>query len=205
MYTPKHNREEDINKLYAFMQEHSFATLVSAKENIPKATHLPFIIDIDNGLIKILGHMAKANDQWRDFEYVKDVLVIFQEPHAYISPKHYEKYLSVPTWNYVAVHAYGTIRLFETSTEKLRLIERVIQYYEAEFANRLNSYPEKFIDEKLNAIVAFEVSVNRLESRYKLSQDRTTIEQENIIRELEQTNDKLKTDIAKLMKNNLPK
>src|SRR3954462_14835307 len=101
MYTPRHNLEEDTAKLYAFMKAHSFATLVTVKDARPRATHLPFMVEMVDERLTLYAHMAKANGQWTDFSDDVELLVIFQEPHAYVSPSHYESAHNVPTWNYV--------------------------------------------------------------------------------------------------------
>ncbi len=91
------------------MQEHNFAALVTQQpDGVPLATHLPFILDTERGPYGTLfGHMARANQQWQSFDSTQEVLLIFQGPHAYISPSWYDEKLSVPTWNFAAVHAYG--------------------------------------------------------------------------------------------------
>ena len=106
MYVPKHFEEKDRSKLIEFMREFNFAALVNYAKNKPWATHLPFIVLEEEGKLILKAHMAKANPQWAAFNN-EEVLVIFQEPHAYISPALYENKVSVPTWNYIAVHAYG--------------------------------------------------------------------------------------------------
>ena len=118
MYIPKAFREDDITTLHKFMREYSFATLITQHKGVPFATHLPFILDAQcgpNGAL--LAHVARANPQWHDFVDEQEVLVIFQGPHAYISPSWYEVELSVPTWNYAVVHAYGIPRLIEDGEE----------------------------------------------------------------------------------------
>jgi transcriptional regulator len=185
------------------MKEYSFAALVTAKGDMPKATHLPFLVDMDDGVIRLRAHMARANDQWRDFAEGREALVIFQEPHAYVSPKHYEKQLSVPTWNYVAVHAYGQARLIDEREGKLRLLERMIRHLDEGYMKQWEGLPEQFKREKLGGIVAFEIEVTRLQGRFKLSQDRTLREQENIVNAFSACDDPLKSKIGEMMRQNL--
>src|SRR4051794_37446922 len=113
MYIPKFFAETDEENLLAFMREFSFATLVTAENDFPTATHVPFIIEKREDKIVLSAHLAKANGHWKQFAE-KPILVIFQEPHAYISPALYVEKINVPTWNYVAVHAYGKVKIFET-------------------------------------------------------------------------------------------
>jgi len=106
MYTPASNRIEDRARHITFMREYNFAALVTGTEGRLLATHLPFMVIEDDAGLRLQAHMAKANPQWQDFAEGGEVLVIFSGPHAYISPSLYERKPSVPTWNYVAVHAY---------------------------------------------------------------------------------------------------
>ncbi len=201
MYTPKHNREDDRRKLYDFMKEYSFATLVTTRNGVPLATHLPFLVEmIDDSNIMLTAHMAKANDQWKDFAGSQESLVIFQEPHAYVSPRHYEKPLSVPTWNYVAVHAYGRAQILDSTEEKLRLLERMIRDLDENYFKQWASLPPSYKSDKLNGIVAFSINVTRLQGRFKLSQDRTETECLNIIEEFTTSGDALKSTIGELMR-----
>ncbi len=109
MYIPESFREDRRQILQAFMRDNSFATLVSCDHGRPIASHLPFLLDGDRGSSGfLLGHMARANPQWRDLADHPNVMVIFQGPHAYVSPSYYRSDFAVPTWNYVTVHAYGS-------------------------------------------------------------------------------------------------
>src|SRR6266853_6762907 len=134
MYIPKAFREDDISTLHTFMEAYSFATLVTQHEGMPFASHLPFLLDAERGPNGILlAHMARANPHWHDFASAQEVLVIFQGLHAYISPSLYEVELSVPTWNYTVVHAYGLPHLIEDGEELYKLIKTLIQTHEAHF------------------------------------------------------------------------
>src|ERR1700755_3114693 len=129
MYIPKFFAETDFENLLAFMREFNFATLVSAENNYPAATHLPFVIEKREDKLILFAHMAKANLQWKEFSD-KDVLVIFHEPHAYISPLLYNDKLNVPTWNYVAVHAYGKVKILATVEENIALLEKLMAVFD---------------------------------------------------------------------------
>src|SRR3954447_14680999 len=118
MYIPKLNLMTDKGEIVDFMQRFSFATIITAKDNYPVGTHLPFVVALRDDHIILSSHFAKANDQWEDI-VGNQVLVIFSEPHAYISPRNYEKELNVPTWNYIAVHAYGRATLITEQSKVL--------------------------------------------------------------------------------------
>ncbi len=208
MYTPRHNRAEDPARLCDFMREYSFAALVTtrrAADGDPHAphlhaTHLPFLVERDGDSVKLSAHMAKANPQWRDFDGAREALVIFQEPHAYISPRHYDEPLSVPTWNYVAVHAYGVPFTLASNEEKLHLLRRMIGELDTTYLARWEQMPAAYVTQKLAGIVAFRIEVTRLEARFKLSQDRSPVERERIVAELAASGDPARARLGELMK-----
>src|SRR5699024_4778971 len=102
--------ETDPERVVAFMRQNAFATIVSVVDGAPVATHLPLSIARDGDALTLRGHFAKANPQWRSLEQA-ETLAVFTGPHAYVSPEHYDKHESVPTWNYLSVHAYGPARI----------------------------------------------------------------------------------------------
>lgn len=122
MYIPTAFEQTDQNKLHEFIEANSFGLLVSTHVGEPFATHLPFLLQRDSGPHGCLfGHVARANPQWRDLDG-QSVLAIFTGPHAYVSPTWYESEDVVPTWNYVAVHAYGTCRVEHDPSELTRIV-----------------------------------------------------------------------------------
>jgi transcriptional regulator len=162
------------------MQRFSFATIVTVKDGIPTATHLPFIINQSNDKIILKSHFAKANPQAEDIMNNR-ALVIFTEPHAYISPKNYEKETNVPTWNYLAVHTYGNCTLLDGADEKASLLKETIHYYDEDYLKQYENLPEDYKQKMMKGIVAFEIIVDDLQAKKKLSQNRTEKERENII------------------------
>ena len=203
MYIPEAFREDDLNTLHNLMREYSFATLITQHEGTPFASHLPFILDAQRGSNgTLLAHMARANPQWHDFDSEQEVLVIFQGPHAYISPSWYEVQLSVPTWNYAVVHAYGMPRLIEDGPELYQLLKILIKTHEAQFETPWSfQLPDDYLQKMMRGIVGFEIEITRLEGKFKLSQNRTESERENVIAALQESPDTLA--IAELMKNRL--
>lgn len=200
MYTPKHFEEKDRAKLVEFMKEYNFAAIVNSAKKRYWATHLPFLVEENGGEIILKAHMAKANPQWANFKPDEEVLVIFQEPHAYISPKLYDNPVSVPTWNYIAVHAYGVPEILPGTEEKIALLEESFQVFEASFKEQWDVLPADYKSELLDGIVAFRVKITNIEGKFKLSQNRTSKEREKVMAELAQKEDKTKTDIADYMK-----
>ncbi len=200
MYTPKHNQLEDRAALLAYMRAHSFATLTSAGPAGLTATHLPFVIEAAGGAIRLLAHMAKANTQWRDFDAGQDAMVVFMQPHAYVSPRLYDSRQNVPTWNYVAVHAYGRPVLIEDREAKLELQKKLIRQHDAGYLEQMAELPESYMNAKLAAIVSFSMLATRIDARYKLSQDKNPAERERIARDLEAGGDSVAAETARLMR-----
>ncbi len=202
MYIPKSYQEQDEHKLIEFMQVHNFATLISSANNIAIATHLPFVIEKRNGKLILVSHMAKANPQCQSF-LENELLTIFHGPHAFISPKHYEKQQNVPTWNYIAVHAYGKATVIDKQEDVINLMERTIHFFEKEFYPQWKNLSPEYIHGMLKAIVAFEIEVTKIDGQYKLSQDKTKKEQQTIISAFEKSNDSVQLEVANEMKKNL--
>ncbi len=206
MYIPAVFREDDAERLRAFMRESSFALLVSNNAGQLIATHLPLLLDIARGERgSLLGHMARANPQWRSFRDGAEVLAVFQGPHAYISPSWYETGPAVPTWNYAAVHAYGTPRLIEGEDELHSLLESTVAIYEGGFERpwRLADQPERYIAGMMQAIVGFEISITRLEGKLKLSQNRSEADRAGVVAGLRRSATPAEPDIAALMEADL--
>ena len=200
MYTPKHNQLEDRAALLAYMRAYSFATLASTGPAGLTATHLPFVIEEEGGEIRLLAHMAKANGQWRDFGAGHDAMVIFMQPHAYVSPRLYDSRQNVPTWNYVAIHAYGRPLLIEDRGGKLDLQKKLIRQHDAGYLEQMAELPESYMNAKLAAIVSFSMLATRIDARYKLSQDKNSAERERIAGDLEAGGDSVAAETARLMR-----
>jgi transcriptional regulator len=201
MYIPSINAANNREESVAFMQRFSFATIITAKDNLPVATHLPFVVTVQNDTVVLTAHFAKANPHWNDIEKYTS-LVIFSEPHAYISPTNYNKEMNVPTWNYIAVHAYGKGKIIAEPHKAMQAIESVIDNYETAYKQQWNSFPEEYKNKMLNGIVAFEMVVTDLQAKKKLSQNRTEAEQHKIIETLTKSNDTNAQLIADYMKGN---
>lgn len=198
MYIPSFNKFDDQQEAIRFMQRYSFATIVSVMDGLPVATHLPFLVKEKDGKIILQSHFAKVNPQATAIVNNR-ALVIFTEPHAYVSPKHYEKIESVPTWNYLAVHAYGECALLDSEEEKETVLQATIQNYEAEYLKQWNSLPDSFKKNMMKGIVAFEITVDDLQAKKKLSQNKTEKERESIINELNNAGNTTESDLAAYM------
>jgi len=199
MYIPKTNLTTDKDEIVAFMKRFSFATIVTAKDCIPTATHLPFLVTVKDDSVILTSHFAKANEHWQDIENFKN-LVIFSEPHAYISTKNYDKELNVPTWNYISIHAYGKGKLITETDKTFEILEATIDSYETSYRQQWDSFPDDYKLKMSNGIVAFEILITDLQAKKKLSQNRTDTEKNKIIEALSKSNDANEKLIADYMK-----
>lgn len=206
MYIPKFNQETDQPTLLAFMRANNFAIFVSQMDGELTATHLPLVIGERDGKIILVGHFAKANPQWQTIESQAN-LVIFSGAHAYISPTHYDKIESVPTWNYMTVHAYGHARLIDFATEPDRLhdmMNSLIQQHESTYQTQWDGLSDKYRDGMLKGVIGFELVVERLEGKFKLSQNKTADEQSRIAAALSESSYEAERLTGAAMKARLP-
>lgn len=203
MYIPKEFKVSDKTKLFDFIRGNSFGILFSQEENGPFATHLPFLVDENVGKGVLISHMAKQNPHWKNLNN-KDVLIVFSGPHAYISPTWYNEGNTVPTWNYVAVHVYGTVRIIDEKEEIVELLDKMVKYYEASMPNPWNTqFDNKFIDGLMNGIVGFEILINKIEGKWKLNQNHSIERQQNLVKGLRTSNQYNSGEIASIMGENI--
>ena len=189
MYIPEQFAETDLPTQHEFMRQHSFATLVTQQDGIPFASHLPVLLDGSIGMHgALLGHMARNNEQWHDFAAGAEVLVMFQGAHAYVSPTWYEPNpMSVPTWNFMAVHAYGVARIL-LEDELEQALHHLVDENEETFSSPWKLELTQMMRERmLGAIVGFEIRLHRIEGKFKLSQNRSRQDRLNVISQLAQS------------------
>ncbi len=186
MYSPSYNRVEDRAELVAFMRQHNFPVLVTGLGGSLHASHLPAMVQEEGEQIVIDMHMAHANAQWREF-FDEDVMVVFSGPHAYVSPRWYEDSERVPTWNYAAVHAYGVPSLITDKAAKHASQRRLVAAMDPQWLPKFDALSESYVSGMLNGIVNFQIPVTRIETRWKLSQNRGRREMELIAAALEKS------------------
>ncbi|HWA35750.1 MAG TPA: FMN-binding negative transcriptional regulator [Cyclobacteriaceae bacterium] len=198
MYAPKYARQEDPEELKRFVRENGFAVLFSIVDGKPWATHVPLSLSDDGS--KLTGHVSRANRQWKDFNNGSDVLAVFTGPHAYISSSWYD-HENVPTWNYLAVHVSGNIRMIEGDALISHLKELVDQY-EKHSANPVSveKMTQKFLTDEIRGLVAFEIIISKIEGAYKLSQNRDETNHRAIVTALEKRQDEGSKKVAEAMK-----
>ena len=186
MYSPPYNRVEDRAEQLAFMRAHSFCMLVTGAGGELAASHLPCLVEERGERLALVMHMARTNPQWQSF-FDDDVLVVFWGPHAYVSPRWYERAPAVPTWNYAMLHAYGMPKVIEERAAKHASQRRLVEALDPQWLPEFDALAPDYAERMLDGIVNFEVEVTRLETRWKLSQNRGRREQELIIARLEES------------------
>jgi transcriptional regulator len=193
MYIPRRYEEKDVETVRAFIRENSFAILVSVLDGSPVATHIPLLLEKDGqGRDVLVGHIARGNEQKGSFAAGggdgaggTKVLAIFPGPHAYVSPRWYTQ-INVPTWNYMAVHVYGTLRVMEG--EELRAaLSRLMHNYEQHLPKpvSIGEIPEKQLAAEMRGIVGFSILVEEVQAAYKLSQNRDERSYHEVVLQLE--------------------
>lgn len=200
MYIPEAFAETNLEKLQAAVQQFDFAVLVSGSSGNLMASHLPLLLDRTTGNKgTLLGHMARANNQWEQAAG-SEVLAIFSGPHAYISPQWYETPKTVPTWNYVAIHAYGCLELIESEADSIALLRQTVEVYESPRSTpwKLDE-DEEFLSRLAKQIVAFRIPIERLEGKWKLNQNHPVERRERVVRGLRASGCYNDSQIAELM------
>lgn len=197
MYIPPLNRVEDRQAINAFIHAYGFATVITNTVGNAMASHLPVLLDEETNVLR--SHMARANDQWKQFANVDEVLCVFHGPHAYISPSWYEDQHTVPTWNYAVVHVYGKPTIVDETQLKQIVLDTTTKY--ESFMPQPWKIPlsEKEIGQMLKAIVGFKIHIVRVEAKFKLGQNRSAEDQEKMLRNLQSGPDDESRALAKFI------
>ena len=186
MYSPAYNRLEDRAELLEFMRANHFVLLVTGTGGQLHASHLPVTIRDEKNEIVLDMHMARNNAQWKEF-FDDEVLVVFPGPHAYVSPRWYEEQERVPTWNYAAVHAYGIPKVIDDPAAKHANQRKLVSMLDPQWLPKFDALRQAYVEQMLAGIVNFEIAVTRIETRWKLSQNRGRREQELIAAQLDKS------------------
>jgi transcriptional regulator len=194
MYVPKVFAVEDLARLHDFIEAFNFGTIVTERDGELTASHVPFVLDRSvepYGALR--AHVAIRNPQLKDLQSGSQALVIFQGPHAYVSPSWYVRPENVPTWNYTAVHAYGVPRIGDR-TAMIALLKDLTRQHEKSFEHPWDFDPDAaWIQKLLPEIAAFEIKIEKLQGKFKLNQNRTAADRDGVIEAL------AGSEIAKLM------
>ncbi|HEX7979626.1 MAG TPA: FMN-binding negative transcriptional regulator [Gemmatimonadaceae bacterium] len=211
MYIPSTNAEHRPEGMLDYMEAHPLAALVTSSSEGMIATHLPLLVDRTRGAHGTLaGHIARANPQQRQARDGDEALVIFSAHDAYITPTFYPTKSRdgkvVPTWNYVAVHAYGTLRFVSDPVELRRHLEALTSRHEAprEQPWAVSDAPDDYITRMLGAIVGVEIEITRLEGKWKMSQNRSAEDVDGVIAGLEASGDAGEREVAGIVRERRP-
>jgi transcriptional regulator len=201
MYVPKYYKIDSPDEVRDFINANGFATLISQVESRLWATHIPLLLDTGQQGKEILtGHLSRANRQWKNFNNNDEVLAVFMGPDAYISSSWYD-HENVPTWNYMAVHVYGRIRIVEGELLKEQL-GKMVDKYEAGLENPVNlkTMSKEYLEQEIKGLVGFEIEISEIQAASKLSQNRDEKNYERILAGLAQKGDRDSLRMAELMK-----
>ena len=200
MYTPEIYKNENQEEIKKFLQENSFGILINQTNGKLCATHIPLELETTKEGKDILwGHISKENPQWNGFIDNDQILAVFSGPHSYISSSWYD-HENVPTWNYIAVHVYGKIKIIEGEAV-IESLKKLVDKYEQNSKNPVlvENLSEKTMMQS-RGIVAFEIEINEIQATKKISQNRDEKNHQNIISELEKVNTNQSIAIANEMK-----
>ena len=210
MYVPPHFLENEKSALHRAIGETRLATLVTLGSEGMEASHVPILLDEGEGPYgAIRGHLARANPQWRRASAETPALVMFLGPDAYVSPNWYatkrETGKVVPTWNYLAIHAYGRVEFFEDAERLRAIVTSLTQRHEGrrEKPWAVSDAPEDYIKAQLRGIVGFRLPIDRLEGKWKLSQNRPEADRRGVVEGLEGECGGPESAIAQRMKDGL--
>jgi transcriptional regulator len=200
MFTPDIYRNDNKEEINTFLQENSFGILINQTEGKLCATHIPLELDTNkDGAVVLQGHISKENPQWKGFTDSDEVLAVFTGPHSYISSSWYN-HENVPTWNYTAVHVYGKIKIVEGEAV-IESLKKLVDKYEQNSENpiRIEDLSQKTMMQT-RGIVGFEIEITEIQATKKMSQNREDADYNNIISELEKTNENQSLAVANEMK-----
>jgi transcriptional regulator len=206
VYLPPAFTEARRDVLIEHLDRYDFGLLISHGEEGLIASHVPFLVARDGDDLHLHAHLARPNPQVAHLCSGSEVLAIFHGPHAYISPNWYGSGPSVPTWNYVDVHAYGPVRLVDDGDWLQRFLHRLSERHEAQSPApwRMDQLPETYMQSMLRGIVGLDIKVTRLEGKYKLSQNRPAADRPQVIAALEDRGDADSLAVARLMREREP-
>jgi len=201
MYLPRVFAVEDVPALHGFMEQFSFASLITQNEGKLIGSHIPFVLDREAGAHgRLRGHVAVGNPQLAHLKSGSEALVMFQGPHSYISPSWYAAQENVPTWNYTAVHAYGRPKILDRDGLIL-LLKDLVHQNERHFEQPWDFDPQApWIEKMLPQIAAFEIPIERLEGKFKLNQNRALADRRRVVEVLSASDDPAQRHMAELIR-----
>lgn len=209
MYCPHVFSNTDENILFQLIKDYPFATLLSFYQGEIQVDHLPLVLEIEQDKAKLMGHFAIANPSAKNLIDGDSIKIIFNGPQAYVSPNWYptkkENGKAVPTWNYIVVHVKGSIRLIHDELQLKNLLEKLTQQHESAFSHpwKISDAPDDYIAKNLRAIVGFEIEIDDIKGKWKVSQNHPEKNQQGIMDAYFSFNDDNHQKIATEIKNRL--
>lgn len=187
MYLPKYFEQQDLDSLTSLLKDYPLGALVTQYDGMLEANHIPFLLEgplAAGG--KLIGHVAKGNPVWKHDTTEQETLVIFQGPESYITPNWYPSkqihHQVVPTYNYAVVHVYGRLSITHEEATKLRIVTDLTQAMESSRGStwQVSDAPADYIEKMLNAIVGIELSITRIQAKWKVSQNRDVKDRDGV-------------------------
>ena len=202
MYMPKDFTVADRRQQIDFIRKTGWGYLTGIVDDAPFVTHLPFLVEGTEGDERLVAHMARANPHWQTFDEGKPQLVVFPGPHCYVSPSWYESEKAVPTWNYTTAHVYGVPQVIDDPEVVYAGQKALVDFHESGFDTpwQMEAVDADFIDGMLRAIVSFEIPIDRVECKFKLSQNRPMTDRTRVVEALERSGKPDSGAVASLMR-----
>ena len=205
MYVPPRFRIDDESRLREFVSRNGFGLLITSGEDGLQATACPMIWRREGGEHgEVWGHVARANPQWRHFNEVGEALLVFQGPHAYVSPRYYRSEVNVPTRNYTAVQLRGPIAPVTATEELAELLTALTDEHEGGRSDPWRFDPEHpKLAPMMRAVVGFRVEVTSIDGKFKLNQNKSGEDREGVVEVLEGSDSEVERGVAELMREQL--
>lgn len=185
IYMPTHFAVADRPSQIGLMRAFPFATLVSVADAMPAFSHVPMVVLERGETIVLLGHVSIANPHWRSWRAGEPVIAVFHGPNGYVSPRLYSVREAVPTWNYVAVHAQGQLTTIDDSAGKERILKALINEHDQAYHAQWDELSTEFKEKMKRGIVGFEIAVERVDGKFKLSQNRPPQDRASVLAAME--------------------
>lgn len=194
MYVPAYARNHNTAEIHQFIRNNGFGILITHHKGKTLATHIPMVLEDDGK--KLSGHVARANPHWKSFRNTGEALAVFNGPHAYVSSSWYD-HENVPTWNYIAAHVYGTLRILE-GEELAESLGRLVDKYEkhSEKPVSIAIMTPSYFQREIRGVVGFEMKISGIEAAYKLSQNRDQKNNNRIVEKLDERNQPGDSEVA---------
>jgi transcriptional regulator len=186
IYMPPHFTVADRATQLAVMRAYPFATIVSVADGAPAFTHAPLVVQERGEAVVLMGHLAIANPHWRSWNADQPVTAVFHGPNGYVSPRWYTVREAVPTWNYITVHAEGRLATVQDSDGKERILKALIDAHDPAYRAQWDELGPEFGEKMKRGIVGFEIAVDRVDGKFKLSQNRAPQDKANVLAAMEQ-------------------